>query len=455
MENVQYFILEGDIQQGPFTLDELKQIPLMPRTKVWHSGLAKWTKAAALPELQEAMSLFPPEERSGRKWIVTMVVLLVLAGAGFAGGKYLFGKEEARPKADLPKLNNQQLYTLYAPGVVLIQHQYMYEVSTGVKKFYFNQFYDLGYPGYLAGLTEDSSAAAEASEPIQGTGFFVSQDGKLLTNRHVAVLDPNVEEQEAMAVALVRQLNSQADRKSHLDSVRNSKVQLDSLLWVQLGDTTSEASQVADTKQKIAEAEEVLAAVEEEGSDGIQIDQEAVNTIASSEITVRKITIDLRIFLPGTNEIHSANGIHCTVIANAADPEVDLALLQTNNKRLPHTAPKLPDLSRIKNSNDEGQLPQMSERLVIIGYNEGSELGKTTDGIKAQLTEGKISQNSDRYKLMYTIPTLPGSSGSPVLDEKGRLVSVNFAGITGTQSFNYGIHPRQIRSFLRAQEIVM
>jgi V8-like Glu-specific endopeptidase len=56
---------------------------------------------------------------------------------------------------------------------------------------------------------------------------------------------------------------------------------------------------------------------------------------------------------------------------------------------------------------------------------------------------------------MYTIPTLAGSSGSPVLDEKGRLVSVNFAGVNQTQSFNYGIHPQKIREFLSLNHISM
>ncbi|MCU7548560.1 serine protease [Chitinophagaceae bacterium LB-8] len=76
-----------------------------------------------------------------------------------------------------------------------------------------------------------------------------------------------------------------------------------------------------------------------------------------------------------------------------------------------------------------------------------------TAGVKAPLTEGKSSQNTDDYKLMYTIPTLPGSSGSPVLDEKGRLVSVNFAGISYTQNFNYGIQPGKIRAFLKKCDI--
>jgi len=92
----------------------------------------------------------------------------------------------------------------------------------------------------------------------------------------------------------------------------------------------------------------------------------------------------------------------------------------------------------------------MSERLILIGYNRGSQLAATTRGLQAQLTDGRVSQNNDDYKLMYTIPTMPGSSGSPVFDEKGNVVSVNFAGVVNTQSFNYGIQTKQIKYFLES-----
>ena len=49
---------------------------------------------------------------------------------------------------------------------------------------------------------------------------------------------------------------------------------------------------------------------------------------------------------------------------------------------------------------------------------------------------------------MYSIPTLPGSSGSPIIDERGNLVAVNFAGIVNTQSFNYGVLSKHLTKII-------
>jgi V8-like Glu-specific endopeptidase len=187
----------------------------------------------------------------------------------------------------------------------------------------------------------------------------------------------------------------------------------------------------------------------------LKLDAAQIAYVKSQPITVRKIALELRIFLQGTPEIKEHNGIKCNVLATSEDENVDLALLQTTNKKLPDTSIKLIDLSRIGMSNADSVLPKMSERLILIGYNRGTDLANTTAGIQAQLTDGKVSQNTDAYKLMYTIPTLPGSSGSPVMDDKGRLVSVNFAGMSETQSFNYGIQPKQIKSFLEENNITL
>lgn len=456
MENKQYYILEEDIKKGPFTLEELQSLVVKADTKIWYPGLDKWTKASKIPGLHNYLNLLPPDTSSRNKWLIPLLAIIIVGLGAFAGSKYLQDEKEPQVVLESPRLNNQQLYTLLSPGVVLIQHEYIFEINTGVRKFYFNEFFDYRNSGYISGLTSDSTKAVKEARGIEGTGFFVSKNGMLLTNRHVALAGLSPGAQERIAGSLVRQLNQQVDYNAELDSIRKSKAQNDSLLTLMLQDTLADVVKITDIKEKIAEAQLILDeedAMKGEVTDTTKYDQETVNKIAMGDITVRKITLDLRIFLPGAKNTDKGNGIECKIVANADDPEIDLALIQVWNGRLPEPGITLPDLSRIASCENESYMPQMSERLILIGYNRGADLSETTEGMKAQLTEGKISQNTDRYKLMYTIPTLPGSSGSPVLDEKGRLVSVNFAGVSYTQSFNYGIQPVRIREFLKSYAV--
>ena len=81
------------------------------------------------------------------------------------------------------------------------------------------------------------------------------------------------------------------------------------------------------------------------------------------------------------------------------------------------------------------------------GFNLGPALALTEEGLKAQFTNGTVSQQtSDR--LMYTIPALRGSSGSPVVNRNGELVAINFAGLDGTQNFNYGVRVKHLKALL-------
>lgn len=69
----------------------------------------------------------------------------------------------------------------------------------------------------------------------------------------------------------------------------------------------------------------------------------------------------------------------------------------------------------------------------------GPLIGQTNEGLKSQLTSGEVSQDPDSKRILYSIPTLQGSSGSPVMNQYGELVSVNFAKVSGEQSFCFGI----------------
>lgn len=83
----------------------------------------------------------------------------------------------------------------------------------------------------------------------------------------------------------------------------------------------------------------------------------------------------------------------------------------------------------------------------MTSFNLGPTLALTKEGIKSQFNSGSISQRTSE-RLMYSIPALPGSSGSPVVNLQGQLVAINFAGLNGTQSFNYGIRVKYLQKLM-------
>lgn len=58
--HMNYYLLVGGLQKGPFSLDELWQNGISKDTLVWHAGMAGWQKASELEELKELLEQLPP-----------------------------------------------------------------------------------------------------------------------------------------------------------------------------------------------------------------------------------------------------------------------------------------------------------------------------------------------------------------------------------------------------------
>lgn len=89
---------------------------------------------------------------------------------------------------------------------------------------------------------------------------------------------------------------------------------------------------------------------------------------------------------------------------------------------------------------------KVGEEVSMLGYNLGPEISSTTAGLKIQHTYGKISQESNGLRVLYSINALPGSSGSPVFSKDGKLVAINYYGYEG-EEFNYGILAKHLGGF--------
>ena len=56
---MEFFIIKNDEQQGPFTLEQLSGMSIMPDTPVWCEGMSDWTTASQVAELQQLVAYAP------------------------------------------------------------------------------------------------------------------------------------------------------------------------------------------------------------------------------------------------------------------------------------------------------------------------------------------------------------------------------------------------------------
>jgi tetratricopeptide (TPR) repeat protein len=104
-----------------------------------------------------------------------------------------------------------------------------------------------------------------------------------------------------------------------------------------------------------------------------------------------------------------------------AGVEKDLVLLQADAKDVPFLT-----------VNREPSLPEVGSRVAVIGSPLGLE-GTVSEGI----ISGLRNANKDDQWLQMTAAVAPGSSGSPVVDENGKVVGIATILINNAQALNF------------------
>jgi hypothetical protein len=331
---------------------------------------------------------------------------------------------------------DQELFDTCSSGVVLILNQYYYETTLpDGGKVYFSEFDG----ETLQNMTFEEEEIIKNRSISFGTGFFVSNTGEILTNRHVAA--PSIDNSEVKGkikdfysafTDLIEYL--QEELSNEFDLLESQKA--DCYYVDYFGDICCNRAQLAEIERK----QEELRSQYQENIQTIQ----GLKGADFSELSTRCIS-ELSIAYNNTFVTNASDFKPCVFIRSSEDDQTDLALIQLKDKITPESSHVfvLPEMS-----DSENETLNINEHVVMISYNAGIQLSNTAIGIQAQLNTGNVSQKGDGVKVMYSIPSLKGSSGSPVLNKYGELVAVNFAGLTGTQSFNYGIVTERIRKFL-------
>ena len=345
----------------------------------------------------------------------------------------------------------QQLLDEQQSGVCVVLNSYYFEMTLpSGEKIYSG---GLDESGNFTNVTTDLAEAQRQRSLATGTGFFIDKQGTLLTNRHV--VNPNVTREQLQA-ASANFLRSLSERLQELrESLAEEYGQLESQLadvyaQAEYWDLSPENEQAAQLQTKMEQLSERY-----ENATNAQV------TIANLDVNQIRVRAVSKIGI-AYNNAHVDNPEDfvrdnpCEVVRVSDDEEVDLATIQLRTRETPHQKyifqfrdPKSEPGWFERLLDDFDSTLAVGTKLWMIGYNAGLALGTTKQGIQAQLTEGAITQKPDGSRLLYSIPTLQGSSGSPVVDAQGYVRAVNFAKVAGTDTFNFGIPEERIRQFLR------
>lgn len=352
----------------------------------------------------------------------------------------------------------QEIFSECSSGVVMVLNQYYYTIKMpGGVTFYCSGVKD----GELQDLTDDLSEIQKKKSTLFGTGFFFSKDGKILTNRHV--VKPVIDKTQ-MKGALQQVLDTYTYfinmRLSEIyDSISSLNAEIASQTTPYYDDYGNYVDPQMYGGVDVSGLEQQVRNLQGEGTQ-LETAKNSLATIDMSEVTIDS-QCSLGVAYNNTFVSGAKDFTKCVATKVSSDPNVDLAVIQLWGKQAPEKAhifhfygEKDPDnkweqlIAVFSGKKEDEKAVKLQDELYMIGYNEGIQLANTSQGIQAQITSGQVSQNPDQFKILYTIPALPGSSGSPILNKQGDVVAVNYAGLSNTQSFNFGIPYWQVKTFL-------
>jgi len=341
------------------------------------------------------------------------------------------------------KLAPQHIYDEVESGVVLICVDYkMYlELPEGRGVF------SLDEEGNVSSVDDNVYHTA------YGTGFFIDKVGTIMTNKHV--VKPELDEEA------LKKVSATLHYKYEMDLQKAEEEYLRMQWTVQTAPSSSYNELIKMiTPDNLSEydnyktAQKLLSFVS-------NIDEMRKHIRVFSSISIVYDNSEGRVLEknPESRAHNSSMSKETAVIKKVSKHEnIDLALIQINARKTPESCfvfnlegkglEKEPEGLKKLLTKDINSDLQIDDDLYMIGFNAGPILASTKNGVKSQLTSGKVTQTPDGERILYSIPTVEGSSGSPVVNAYGQLVGVNYAKLVMSDNFNFGIPINQVKYFM-------
>jgi serine protease Do len=238
----------------------------------------------------------------------------------------------------------------------------------------------------------------------EGAGFFVSDDGYILTNRHV-----------------VRPVAESADEDQRFFNEMERRLRtMETELAARRKRADGAAAELADLKRQDQGSSARARALERESAYFRSAARDLTGEVEEGRRTLDKAKLDKNVkissaMVQNTFTIVLKDGEQLTARLIGVSQPHDLALLKLDGYR----TPALPVAVR--------RMPGQGDAVYAIG---------NPMGISDSVTSGRVTRLGTE-QILTDVQLLPGNSGGPLVNEAGEVIAVNFAKLTQGGDANY------------------